>query len=65
MAQVTPEASMLNDAAEVAGAQKALTLDDVITLPSSPPTPSTATSITPSTILDRAAAELSQLREDL
>ena len=37
----------------------------MVTVPSSPPTPPTAASPTPSTILDRAAAELDRLRQDL
>ena len=34
-------------------------------LPSSPPTPSAVVSLTPSTVLDRAAAEMGRLQEDL
>ena len=37
----------------------------MVTLLSSPPTPPTAVSPTPPTVLDRAAAELDRLRQDL
>ena len=37
----------------------------MVTLPSSPPTPPTVVSPTPPTVLDRAAAELDRLRQDL
>ena len=65
VAQATPEVSMLDAVVEAAEAQKAPMPDDVITLSSSPPTPSVVFSRTPSTVLDRAAAELGRLREDL
>ena len=65
MAQATPEVSLPDATAAVIGAQKVPTHGAVITLPSSPPTPPTAISPTPSTVLDRAAAELDRLREDL
>ena len=65
MAQATLEASSPDATAAIIGAQKVPTHGAVITLPSSPPTPPTAISPTPSTVLDRAAAELDRLREDL
>ena len=65
MAQATPEVSLPDATAAVVGAQKVLTPGAVITLPSSPPTPPTAVSLAPPTILDRAAAELDRLRKDL
>ena len=65
MAQATPEVSLPDATAAVIGAQKVPTHGAVITLPSSPPTPPTAISPTPSTVLDRAAAELDRLRQDL
>ena len=65
MAQATLEASSPDATATVIGAQKVPTHGAVITLPSSPPTAPTAISPTPSTVLDRAAAKLDRLREDL
>lgn len=65
MVPLTLEVPALDAVTRVAEAQKAPMPDDVITLPSSPPTPQTAASPTPSTVLDRAAAELGWLREDL
>ena len=65
VALATPEASALDVVVEAAEAPKAPMPVAVITLLSSPPTPSTVVSPTPSIILDRAAAELGRLREDL
>ena len=65
MAQVTPEVSLPDAIATAVGVQQVLPQDVVVTLPSSPPTPPTAVSPTPSTILDRAAAELDRLQQDL
>ena len=65
MAQVTPEVSLPDAIATAVGAQQVPPQDTVVTLPSSPPTPPTVVSPTPSTILDRAAAELDRLRQDL
>ena len=65
MAQATPEVSLPDATATAVGAQQVPPQDTVVTLPSSPPTPPTAVSPTPSTILDRAAAELDRLRQDL
>ena len=65
MAQATPEVSLPDATAAVVVAPKVLTHGAVIMLPSSPPTPPTAISPTPSTILDRAAAKLDRLRKDL
>ena len=65
MAQATPEVSLPDAIATAVGAQQVLPQDAVVTLPSSPPTPPTDVSPTPSTILDRAAAELDRLRQDL
>ena len=65
MAQATPEVSLPDAIATTVGAQQVLPQDAVVTLSSSPPTPPTAVSPTPSTVLDRAAAELDRLRQDL
>ena len=65
MAQATPEVSLPHVVATAVGAQQVLPRDVVVTLPSSPPTPPTAVSPTPSTILDRASAELDRLWQDL
>ena len=65
MAQATPEVSLADAIATAVGAQQVLPQDAMVTLPSSPPTPPTAVSPTPSTILDRAAVELDRLRQDL
>ena len=65
MAQATPEVSLPDATATAVGAQLVPPQDTMVTLPSSPPTPPTAVSPTPSTILDHAAAELDQLRQDL
>ena len=63
MAQATPKVPFPDAAATAVGAQQAPPQDTMVTLPSSPPTPPTATS--PTTILDRAIAELDRLRQDL
>ena len=65
MAPLTLEVPALDAVAGVAEAQKAPMPDVVIMLPSSPPTPPTAVSLTPYTVLDRTAADLGRLREDL
>ena len=65
MAQATPEVTLPDAIATAVGAQHVLPQDAVVTLPSSPPTPPTAVSPTPSTVLDCAAAELDRLRQDL
>ena len=65
MAPLTLEAPALNAVAEVAKAQEVPASQAVITLPSSPPTPPAPVSSASSVALDRAADELSQLREDL
>ena len=65
MAQATPEVSLPDATATAIGAQQVPPQDIVVTLPSSPPTPPTIVSPTPSTVLDRAAAELDRLRQDL
>ena len=65
MAQVTPEVSLPDAIAIAVGAHQVLPQDAVVTLPSSTPTPPTAVSPTPSTVLDHAAAELDRLRQDL
>ena len=65
MAQATPEVPLPDATAVVIGALKVPTHGAVITLTSSPPTPPTAISPTPSTILDHAATELDRLRKDL
>lgn len=56
---------MPDAAAAAVGAQHAPPQDTVVTLPPSPPTPPTIVSPTPPTVLDRAAAELDRLRQDL
>ena len=65
VAQATPEVSLPDATAAVIGVQKVATHGAVITLPSSPPTPPTAISPAPSTIMDCAATELDRLRGDL
>ena len=65
MAPLTLEALALNVVSKVAKAQEVPASQAVITLPSSPPTPSAPVSSASSAALDRAADELSRLREDL
>ena len=65
MAQVTPEVPLPAAATIAVGAQQAPPQDAVVALPPSPPTPPTAVSPTPPAVLDRAAAELDRLRQDL
>ena len=65
MAQVTPEVPLPAAATTAVGAQQAPPQDAVVALPPSPPTPPTAVSPTPPAVLDRAAAELDRLRQDL
>ena len=65
MAQATPEVSLPDAIATAVGGQQVLPQDAVVTLSSSPPTPPTAVSPTPYTILDGAAAELDRLQQDL
>ena len=65
MAQVTPEVPLPDAAPLAVGAHKVSPQDAVVALPPSPPTPPTAVSPTPPAVLDRAAAELDRLRQDL
>ena len=65
MAQATPKVPLPDAATTAVGAQQASPQDVVVALPPSPPTPPTAVSPTPPAVLDRAAAELDRLREDL
>ena len=65
MAQVTPEVPLPAAATIAVGVQQAPPQDAVVALPPSPPTPSTAVSLTPPTVLDRAATELDRLWQDL
>ena len=65
MAPLTLELPALDAAAEVSKAQGAPSSQAVITLPSSPPAPLVPDSSASSAALDRAADELSRLREDL
>ena len=65
MAPLTLEAPALDVVAEVAKAHELPVSQAVITLPSSPPAPLVPDSSASSAALDRAADELSRLREDL
>ena len=65
MAPLTLEAPVLDAVTEVAKAQEVPFSQAVITLPYSPPTPPAPVSSAYSIALDRAADELSRLREDL
>ena len=65
MAQVTPEVSLPAAATTAVGAQQTPPQDVVAAQPPSPPTPPAAVSPTPSTVLDRAAAELDRPRQDI
>ena len=65
MAQVTPEVPLPAAATTAVGAQQAPPQDAVVAPPPSPPTPPTVVSPTPAAFLDRAAAELDRLRQDL
>ena len=64
-AQVAPEVLLPAAATTVVGARQTPPQDAAAALPPSPPTPSAAVSLTPSAIVDRAVAELDQLRQDL
>ena len=63
LTQATPEVPLLDAASTAVVAQLVPPQDTVVTLPSPPPTPLTAAS--PTTVLDRAVAELDHLRQDL
>ena len=65
MAQATLEVPLPAAATTAVGAQQAPPQDTVVMLAPSPPTPSTTVSLTPPTVLDRAAAELDRLQQDL
>ena len=65
VAPLTMEAPVLDAVDEVAKAQELPASQAVITLPSSPPAPLVPDSSASSAVLDRAAAELGRLREDL
>src|SRR3954467_15153031 len=65
MAQATPDVPSPAAASAAVGAQQASPQDAVVVQPPSPPTPPTAVSPTPPAVLDRAAAELDRLRQDL
>ena len=65
MAQATPEVPFPTAATTAVGAQQAPPQDVVVALPPSPPTPLATVSLTPSAVLDHAAAELDRLRQDL
>ena len=62
---MTPEVSLPAAATTAVGAQQTPPQDAVAALPPSPSTPPTAISPTPPAVLDRAAAELDRLRQDL
>ena len=63
LAQATPEVPLSDAATTAVVAQQVPPQDTVVMLSSSPPTPPTAAS--PTTVLDRAVAELDRLRQDL
>ena len=65
VAPLTLEASALDAIAEATKAQELPVSQAVITLPSSPPTPLVPDSSASSAALDRAAAKLGRLQEDL
>ena len=64
-ARATSEVPLPDASTIVVEAQHAPPQDTVVTLPYSPPTPPTAVSPTPPTVLDCAAAKLDRLWQDL
>ena len=63
LTQATPEVPLLDAASTAVVAQLVPSQGTLVSLPSSPPTPSTAAS--PNTVLDCAIAGLDRLRQDL